>query len=298
MSKSSLKDTLSLLVDASNVRVQTAPDEADIDPKGKYCFIPLISLIPGEFQPRRHFNKDALQELAASISKDGVLQPLIVRPAKEGKYEIIAGERRWRASKLAGLNEVPAIVREINDESALAFGILENLQRENLNPIEEAEAFQRLIEDFALTHEEVSLRVGKSRAVITNSLRLLKLPDKVRLELINGKIQVGHAKSMISLPEDKCIYVLNEILLKRLSVRQTEKMVQGLAIKKKVKLHHIYEDTDKVKYLERQIARIFGTATIIKCNKHGEGKAELSFDSIEEFECAIMDLLKNLELRK
>jgi len=154
----------------------------------------------GKYQPRREIALDTLEELAASIRTQGIIQPLVVRPVGEGKYEIIAGERRWRAAQLAGLHEVPVIIREVPDEAAIAIALIENIQRENLNPIEEGVAFQRLIDEFNLTHQQAADVVGKSRASISNLLRLLALPDKVKNMLESGVIEMGHARTLVTLP--------------------------------------------------------------------------------------------------
>ncbi len=284
MSKTGLKETLTLLTEATRVRVQQSSLVSNNKSQGIYCFIPLSTLSPGKFQPRRHFKKNTLQELAASIASDGVLQPLIVRSVAKDRYEIIAGERRWRASKLAGLEEVPVIIRQVSDACALAFGILENLQRDDLNPIDEADAYKRLIEEFSLTHEEVSKRVGKSRSVITNSLRLLKLPDEIKNALIEGKIQVGHAKSIHSLSGDMMIDIFHEICIKELSVRETEKLVRRSSERNASQINNQYKNTDRIRKLESELSSLYGLPVIIKCDKYGEGRAVISFDSLEEIE--------------
>jgi ParB family transcriptional regulator, chromosome partitioning protein len=284
MSKSSLRDTLALLADASNVRVQGAADSAVDERLGKYCFVSTDALMPGKFQPRKHFDQESLQDLANSIGTDGVLQPLIIRAISHDRYEIIAGERRWRASKLAGLETIPAIVRDVSDEGALAFGILENLQRENLNPIEEAEAYKRLINEFSLTHEDVSLRLGKSRAVITNGLRLLKLPPLIQHSLMEGNIQAGHARVLLSAPEESIIDIFNMLVANKMSVRELESYVRkvgagGMVQSSKPMFRTINKTEAKISELACQL---FERQCEVKLSKNGFIK--IPFDSVDSSE--------------
>ncbi len=180
----------------------------------------------GKFQPRDDFDPEALNELAASITSQGVIQPLVVRKVTYDKYEIIAGERRWHAAQIAGLNEVPVIIREIDDQVALAIGLIENIQRESLTPLEEAKALLQLIEDFKMTHEEISNVVGRSRSSVSNLIRLLQLSEGAKELLGQGKIEMGHARSLLSLTEDDQLMVANQVVAKSLSVRQTEELVK------------------------------------------------------------------------
>lgn len=180
----------------------------------------------GQFQPRDSFEPDALNELANSISTQGVIQPLIARKISYDKYEVIAGERRWRAAKIAGLKEVPVIIREINDQVALAIGLIENIQRESLTPLEEAKALRQLIEDFKMTHEEISHVVGRSRSSVSNLIRLLKLSDEVKQLLSSGKIEMGHGRALLSLETEQQFEVASQVVKKSLSVRQTEELVK------------------------------------------------------------------------
>ena len=182
----------------------------------------------GKFQPRDDFDPEALNELAASITSQGVIQPLVVRKVTYDKYEIIAGERRWHAAQIAGLNEVPVIIREIDDQVALAIGLIENIQRESLTPLEEAKALLQLIEDFKMTHEEISSVVGRSRSSVSNLIRLLQLSKGAKELLGQGKIEMGHARSLLSLTEDDQLMVANQVVAKSLSVRQTEELVKRI----------------------------------------------------------------------
>jgi ParB family chromosome partitioning protein len=184
------------------------------------------SLQRGKYQPRDDIDPEALNELAESIKSQGVIQPLVVRKITFDKHEIIAGERRWRASILAGLEEVPVIVREIDDQVALAIGLIENIQRESLTPLEEAKALQQLIVDFKMTHEEISQVVGRSRSSVSNLIRLLQLKEPVKKLLNKGSIEMGHARSLLPLDEENQIFVANEVIKRSLSVRQTEALVK------------------------------------------------------------------------
>ena len=184
------------------------------------------SLQRGKYQPRDDIDPEALNELAESIKSQGVIQPLVVRKITYDKHEIIAGERRWRASILAGLEEVPVIVREIDDQVALAIGLIENIQRESLTPLEEAKALQQLIVDFKMTHEEISQVVGRSRSSVSNLIRLLQLKEPVKKLLNKGSIEMGHARSLLPLDEESQIFVANEVIKRSLSVRQTETLVK------------------------------------------------------------------------
>ena len=184
------------------------------------------SLQRGKYQPRDDIDPEALNELAESIKSQGVIQPLVVRKITYDKHEIIAGERRWRASILAGLEEVPVIVREIDDQVALAIGLIENIQRESLTPLEEAKALQQLIVDFKMTHEEISQVVGRSRSSVSNLIRLLQLKEPVKKLLNKGSIEMGHARSLLPLDEESQIFVANEVIKRSLSVRQTEALVK------------------------------------------------------------------------
>ena len=184
------------------------------------------SLQRGKFQPRDDIDTETLNELAASITSQGVIQPLVVRKVTYDKYEIIAGERRWHAAQIAGLEEVPVIVREINDQVALAIGLIENIQRESLTPLEEAKALQQLIEDFKMTHEEISNVVGRSRSSVSNLIRLLQLGEESKKLLGQGKIEMGHARALLPLTQDDQLMVANQVIAKSLSVRQTEELVK------------------------------------------------------------------------
>ena len=252
-----------------------------------------LSLIePNKDQPRKAFDEDALIELSESIKQYGVLQPLLVQK-KDNYYEIIAGERRWRAAKLAGVKEVPVVIKDYSSQEVMEIALIENIQREDLNPIEEAKAYQRLIKDFRLKQDEVAEKVSKSRAAITNSLRLLKLDERVQDMVMEGKISSGHARTIISIEDkDKQYMIAQKIFDEKLSVREVEKLMKTLEApeKKEKKLpanDFVYRD------LEQKLKNIMGTQVIIKNKSNNKGKIEIDYYSQAELE-RIYDLLKKI----
>jgi len=195
--------------------------------------VAIESIVPNRRQPRTHFNEEAVQELAASIREVGVLQPLVVRPLSEGRYELIAGERRLRASKLAGLNSVPVIVRAADDQSSLELALIENIQREDISPLESAHAYKRLMGEFGLTQEQVADKVGKSRVAVANTVRLLKLPSRILDGLLSGEISEGHARALLGLPNEAMqLAVFDQIISKRLTVRDVERLASETSLSK------------------------------------------------------------------
>ena len=238
----------------------------------------------GKYQPRREIDPESLEDLASSIRTQGIIQPLIVRPVGD-KFEIIAGERRWRAAQLAGLNAVPVIVRDIPDEAAIAIALIENIQRENLNPIEEAIALQRLIDEFGMTHQEAAEAVGKNRATISNLLRLLSLPDEVKAMLERGHLEMGHARTLITLPAAVQHETANLILARELSVRETEDLVRKLqnnevpTITKSIKPM----DPDVLK-LQNRLSQQLRTKVAIKYNAKGRGKLIIHYKNLTELD--------------
>ena len=196
----------------------------------------LTEIVPNREQPRKNFDDEKLTELAQSIARHGVLQPLLVRPMPDGSYRLVAGERRWRAARIAGISEVPVVIKEMSDEEAAVFALVENLQRADLDPVEEAQGFRRLMEDFGLTQEQVSERVGKSRPAVSNAMRLLKLPEPVLESLSSGEISAGHARALAALDDDKTVIeAARTVISKKLSVRETEKLVKTLSAAPKKK---------------------------------------------------------------
>lgn len=249
---------------------------------------------PNRDQPRKNFDEDALLELSDSIKQFGVLQPLLVRKRKD-YYEIIAGERRWRAAKLAGVKEVPVIVKEYTDQEILEIGLIENIQRENLNPIEEAIAFKRLLEEFNLKQDEVAERVSKSRTAVTNSMRLLKLSDKVQQMIIDDMISTGHARALLAIDDPELQYTLaNKIFDEKLSVRETEKLVKEIKNPKKPKGKKVVENAFIYQDLEEKMKGVFGTKVSIASKGKGKGKIEIEYYSDDELE-HLFDMMMSIK---
>jgi ParB family transcriptional regulator, chromosome partitioning protein len=254
----------------------------------------LISeLQPGKYQPRSIMQEEALLALSQSILKQGVMQPIIVRPVGNNQYEIIAGERRWRAAKLANLNEVPVIIKNIPDESALAMALIENIQRENLNPLEEAVGIKRLIDEFNMTHEEAADAVGKSRVTVSNLLRLLTLTKPVQDRLLNGKIDMGHARALIGLEGSQQIMLCEEIIQKNLSVREVETLVKNL--QNGYKTGQISSSPKKtnadVRQLEESLAEALGASVTIDAKKNGSGILKVHYRNLEQLD----EILKKIK---
>ena len=251
---------------------------------------------PNKDQPRKQFDEDALMELAESIKQFGIIQPLIVQE-KNGFYEIIAGERRWRAAKLAGLKEVPVIVKDYSDLEVVEISLIENIQRENLNPIEEALAYKRLLTEFNLKQDEVAERVSKSRTAVTNSMRLLKLDERVQQMVIDDMLSTGHARALLGIEDPELQYsTAVKVFDEKLSVREVEKLVkkiqQGKTEKKKEETVHDFIYTD----LEEKMKAAVGTKVSIHQNAKGKGKIEIEYYSREDLE-RIIDIITNAENR-
>jgi len=248
--------------------------------------LPVERLKPGKYQPRTHMDQDSLAELAASIKAQGVMQPILVRavnntPGAE-RYEIVAGERRWRASQLAGLAEVPVLVRSIPDEQALAMALIENIQRENLNPLEEAQGLQRLIDEFGLTHQQAADAVGRSRPAASNLLRLLQLTAAVQELLMSGKLDMGHARALLPLTGAQQVAIAQRIVQKGLSVREAEQLVQQIVNPPK-KAADKPVDRDLLR-LEEDLADGLGANVQIRTNRKGAGKVTIEFNSLEQLD--------------
>ena len=237
----------------------------------------------GKYQPRQVFDQESLQELADSIGVQGIVQPIVVRP--EGShFELVAGERRWRAAQLAGLRKVPAVIRELDSKAAAAIGLIENIQREDLNPLEQAQAFLRLIEEFDLTHQQVADSVGRSRAAVSNLLRLLDLAEPVKQQVNRGLLDMGHARALLALIQHDQIEIAKLVVNRGLSVRETELLVKKtLAGDKKVKVKPGASDPD-IKRLENEISEKLGAGVKIKPGKKGSGQLVISFHSPAELE--------------
>ena len=248
---------------------------------------------PNRDQPRKDFDEDALMELADSIKQFGILQPLIVQKKKD-YYEIIAGERRWRAAKLAGIKEVPIIVKNFTEQEIVEISLIENIQRENLNPIEEAMAYKRLLKEFNLKQDEVAERVSKSRTAVTNSMRLLKLSDRVQQMIIDDMISTGHARALLAIDDEEQQYALaNKIFDEKLSVRETEKLVKTLKNPKKEAKKSKIEHTFVHENLEEHMKSVMGTKVYVNPKANGKGKIEIEYYSEEELE-RIYDLIMTI----
>lgn len=259
-------------------QVSSAGGQSDSDHNLKVLSVDALQR--GKFQPRDDIDPDTLNELANSITSQGVIQPLVVRKVTYDKYEIIAGERRWRAAKIAGLSEVPAIVREIDDQVALAIGLIENIQRESLTPLEEARALQKLIEDFKMTHEEISHVVGRSRSAVSNLIRLLQLNESVKQLLGSGKIEMGHARALLPLKEDQQLEVANQVIQRSLSVRQTEELVKRVLNPKPKKSTEV---DPHITSLMQSLSKTLDSKTEIKQN-NDKGKIIIHYSSSDELD--------------
>ncbi len=255
-----------------------------------YVILGIDEIRPNTYQPRKDFDEEAINELAVSIQEKGIIQPIVVRKNMNA-YEIIVGERRWRAAQRVGLTKVPVIIKDASDREALELAHVEKLQREDLNPIEEATAYNQLIEDFGLTHEEISKRIGKERSTITNQLRLLKLPEEVREALIKGEITAGHARALLGLESpNKIKEVLEAIRRDKLSVRKTEKLVQKL-LEDKQTANKSHDIDPYIKHITDELKKALGTQVKI-IDKGGVGRIEIEYYSKDELERLIEILIK------
>jgi len=245
--------------------------------------VPLENIIPNAKQPRQDFDAKALEELAQSIRQHDIIQPLTVAMLPSGKYKLIAGERRWRAAKLAGIKDVPVYLRVVDDKQILELGLLENLQRENLNAIEIGLSYQRLIDECSMTQEEVATRMGMDRSTVSNYIRMLKLPPDIVVAVRNGSLSMGHARALINAGEvDKQLYVYNTILSKKLSVRQTEDLVKQLYKPSKGKVDAKQKPQGQFNKIQDQLTSFFGTKVKLEHQKTGRGKISLEYYSLEE----------------
>jgi len=258
-------------------------DAAGVPLREHQATLPVDQLQRGRYQPRTRMDEASLEELAASIRKQGLMQPILVRPLERGRYEIIAGERRWRAAKIAGLDEVPALVREVPDSAALAMALVENIQREDLNPLEEANGVQRLIGEFKLTHQEAAEAIGRSRTATTNLLRLLNLQKPVQAMVFDGKLEMGHARALLALEGRRQEGVAKRVASGGLSVRQTEALVNSILHPASKSRRRLTADRD-VARLEEELSEEFGTAIEIKPGKKGAGKLVVSYSSPEHLD--------------
>ena len=259
----------------------------DQEAKG-YILADIDQIKPNAYQPRREFDEDGIDELASSIKEKGIIQPLIGRRTGDG-YEIIAGERRWRAAQKAGLKRIPIVLKDASESEVLELALIENLQREDLNPIEQAIAYEQLIGDFGLTHDEISKRIGKDRSTITNQIRLLKLPEQVKQAIREREISAGHARAMLSIEsQTKALEILDLIKRNKLSVRQTEKLVQGLMKEREAEKKQKYVDPFISDFTEK-LKSILGTQIKV-IDRNGKGKIEIEYYSLDDLERIIESL--------
>jgi len=270
---------LDALLGGSASAVTAEPTEADLRE------IPVDLLQPGKYQPRTDMHPESLEELASSIKAQGVVQPIVVRPLTGGKrYEIIAGERRWRAAQLAGLHEIPSVVRDVPDEAAIAMALIENIQRENLNPIEEAVALQRLIDEFDMTHQQAAEAVGRSRAAVSNLLRLLSLNDDVRKMLEHGDLEMGHARALLALDGAAQSQAAREVVAKGFSVRDTEQLVRRLGnAPARSKKAPKPVDPD-IRRLQDQLAEKLAARVVFQHAAKGNGKLVIHYNDLDELD--------------
>ncbi len=273
---------------------KTVVEEANSE---KVFFVNIQKVEPNKEQPRKNFDPDAIEELSESIKIHGIIQPLLVQK-RDDYYEIIAGERRWRAAKKAGLKEVPVIVKELTEKEIVEISLIENIQRENLNPIEEAYAYKKLLTEFNLKQDEVAERVSKSRTAVTNSMRLLKLDENVQQMVIDEKLSTGHARALLGITDSEKQYIVaQKIFDERLSVRETEKLIKKIQKDKEIAEQKTKETEDKLDFiyqdLEEKLKTAMGTKVTIKQRTKDSGKIEIDYYSIEELE-RIMSLLQSV----
>ena len=251
--------------------------------------LPIESMQRGKYQPRKDLNPEKLQELADSIKAQGIIQPIVVRKISFEKYEIVAGERRWRASQLAGLTHIPVVIKEIDDRTAMAMALIENIQREDLNPLEEAEALKRLLDEFEMTHQLIAEAIGKSRTTVTNLLRLMDLHPDVKKLLLSNNLEMGHARALLSLEGSKQVALANKVIKEGLTVRATERLVkESHADPKNQKIKLIDNDTVK---LQDELTGKLGAKVTIDHKENGSGKLVITYTSLDELD-GIIELLK------
>ncbi len=281
LSRGSTETMASLLGKPKDRSIPSQNVEKDGDLKN----IPVDLIQRGKYQPRTDMHEEALEELANSIKAQGVMQPIVVRPISSDKYEIIAGERRWRATQIAGLDTIPAIIKPVGDEAAIAMSLIDNIQRENLNPIEEAMALKRLQDEFELTQQEVADAVGKSRATVTNLMRLIGLTIDVRRMLEHGDLEMGHARALLSLPDIQQSEAARAVVGKGLSVRQTESLVRRLIAEAGTNSKTDGKAVDPdIKNLEENLADKLGAKVMIQHTAKGKGRLILKYNSLDELD--------------
>lgn len=246
--------------------------------------LPVERIVPSRYQPRKAINQDRLQDLADSIRTQGVVQPIVVRTAVAGRYEIIAGERRWRAAQLAGLAEIPTLVREVPEQTAMAMALVENIQREDLNPLEEAEALARLIDQFQLTHQQAADAVGRSRAAVSNLLRLLELNEAVQELLREDKLEMGHARALLALPLELQQEAARQVLLRGLSVRETEALVRRLQQQPGKRPEQVGGIDPDIRVLQNDLSTRLGAKVLVKHTPSGRGRLVIHYNNLDELD--------------
>ena len=278
--KKALGRGLSSLIPTQKVSTNS---QNPVDEKAGVGTLSLAKIIPSSTQPRRHFDEDALKELAASIKGTGLIQPIVVRKVGD-QFEIIAGERRWRASKLAGLSEVPVVIRELSDKDAFAIALVENIQREDLNPLEEASAYRRLVDEFGFTQNELAETVGKSRSGVANTMRLLQLPTAVQNYVISGQLSAGHARSLIGFSKSEAEELAELIVKHGYTVREAEELAreskQETPQKTKKKSKSSFRDDVQTRNIAEELQRVLGTKVLLK-DKKGKGSIEIQYENYD-----------------
>ena len=257
--------------------------QADSHPTDRLRMLGVDQITRGTYQPRRHFDQALLQELADSIKAQGLIQPILVR-AYGGKFELIAGERRWRASQLAGITDIPAIVRDMDDQSVAAVSLIENIQRADLNPLEEAQALERLCGEFSMTHQQVAEAVGRSRVAVTNLMRLLELHDDVKSMVDDGELDMGHARALLGAPRNEQSSIAKRIVQQGLTVRAVEKLVKDLREGKSSATPEASKTDPNIEALGQKLGKLLGAPVSIKHKQNGSGKLEISYSSIDELD--------------
>lgn len=273
---------LTELLSESHQKATAIISAGDENSDGRFVHLPIEKIRPGRYQPRKEFSPEELRELASSIKSQGIIQPIIVRHMNDG-YEIIAGERRWRAAQMTGMDKVPVIVKDIPDEAAIAMSLIENIQRKDLNALEEAGALQRLIDEFRMTHDEVAQAVGKSRTVVTNLLRLQKLHPYVKTQLLQGQLEMGHARALLALENVQQSEIADMIIARGLSVRQTEELIRRVGEKKETPEKSSKLDPD-ISRLQNDLSDKLGAKVSFQHQISGKGKVVIHYNSVDELE--------------
>jgi ParB family chromosome partitioning protein len=266
--------------------------ESEIPARESMATVDIDRIQPGRYQPRTKMDAESLNELAASIKAQGLMQPVLVRPAGADRYELIAGERRWRAARIAGLAEVPVVVRDVPDQAALAMSLIENIQREDLNPLEEAQGVQRLVSEFKLTHQEAADAIGRSRAATTNLLRLLNLPASVQQLVFDGQLDMGHARALLALEGELQVATARKVAAKGLSVRETEQLVNDLLHPKARMPRPKARSGRDIRRLEEEVSEKLGTTVEIKSGKKGSGRLVVHYMSHEHLDELLLKLTR------